>query len=106
MPFSLAGQSLASTDGYMIWLWNCKSWRTVRILSVRDELSSLAFSAYSSHLISDLGQLAITNEVAQRSLLLPDCKALSALTQMYIIDEWVTWAGRQMLWLPPLCGAA
>ncbi len=101
VSFSSAGQSLASTDGYSIRLWNCKTWRTVRILSFRDEVSSLAFSADSSQLITNRGQLAITHEAAQRSSSPQKDKAHSALAQMYIIDEWVTWAGRRMLWLPP-----
>jgi WD40 repeat protein len=53
VSFSPSGHTLASTDVYTIRLWNCKTWRTVRILSIRDKLYSLAFSADSSRLITD-----------------------------------------------------
>ncbi len=103
VAFSPRGKTLASADQQTVRLWDCNTWRTARILTLLEPTTSLAFSADGRRLATDWGTLATPAKAAaaRRLASARDRSDVEALTHLYIIGEWATWAGQWMLWLPP-----
>ncbi|KAK7928421.1 hypothetical protein PG985_005419 [Apiospora marii] len=88
----------ASRDG-TVKVWDAQTGQELQTTHIGTTSSILSFSPNSSHLLTDIGAIAIGTQPSQSS---PPQREVSRLG--YGISEdrsWITWHGNYLLWLPP-----